>query len=76
MPTEFADPQVSLRMLENAIAASTWSFILLALMGAAIAFVYIVWECAARTRKQALRANAPATDLPDGPVLVYRQEQR
>ena len=52
MPTEFAVPEFSLRMLENAIAAMTWTFLVIAAAGAAIACIHIIWECAGTTRER------------------------
>jgi hypothetical protein len=53
MHPELADPELSRQIFDNALAATAWSFIALALVAAILVAIYITWECLRLTREPA-----------------------
>lgn len=68
MRPEFTDAESSLRILEDAIAATSLSFIAIAGMAALLACIFILWECTGLIRKP-LPRRPPDSTRPAEPRL-------
>jgi hypothetical protein len=71
MLTEFARPELTMRMLDNAIAVMAMSFIVMTAVAAAIALVGITWECAGLLQEPARSRRRKQEDArpPETPFL-------